>query len=188
MCLWARIGIFYRGIYITKLVYYFWSFWPKFDGIVLSNSGHFQQEYIRGISAWNFNLEDLKSQAALVSSFFFWTYAYIIIQKFHYICGQDFPLTFLPCLALCYLQIQDFDGIPNAEDPDVSMKQKDRNNNVEPTAERLSHERANHSTTAPCHQVIVVFFSPYSQVFPENYWLQVLPYVSHSFFIVSGWF
>ncbi|XP_021593479.1 serine/threonine-protein kinase BLUS1 isoform X3 [Manihot esculenta] len=72
-----------------------------------------QQEYIRGISAWNFNLEDLKSQAAL---------------------------------------IQDFDGIPNAEDPDVSMKQKDRNNNVEPTAERLSHERANHSTTAPCHQ------------------------------------
>lgn len=28
-----------------------------------------QQEYIRGISAWNFNLEDLKSQAALVSLF-----------------------------------------------------------------------------------------------------------------------
>lgn len=27
-----------------------------------------QQEYIRGISAWNFNLEDLKSQAALVRS------------------------------------------------------------------------------------------------------------------------
>lgn len=26
-----------------------------------------QKEYIRGISAWNFNLEDLKSQAALVS-------------------------------------------------------------------------------------------------------------------------
>ncbi|KAH0907348.1 hypothetical protein HID58_039175 [Brassica napus] len=26
-----------------------------------------QQEYIRGISAWNFNLEDLKSQAALIS-------------------------------------------------------------------------------------------------------------------------
>ena len=26
-----------------------------------------QQEYIRGISAWNFNLEDLKNQAALVS-------------------------------------------------------------------------------------------------------------------------
>lgn len=25
-----------------------------------------QQEYIRGISAWNFNLEDLKNQAALV--------------------------------------------------------------------------------------------------------------------------
>lgn len=27
-----------------------------------------QQEYIRGISAWNFNLEDLKAQAALISS------------------------------------------------------------------------------------------------------------------------
>ena len=26
-----------------------------------------QQEYIRGISAWNFDLEDLKNQAALVS-------------------------------------------------------------------------------------------------------------------------
>lgn len=25
-----------------------------------------QREYIRGISAWNFNLEDLKTQAALV--------------------------------------------------------------------------------------------------------------------------
>ncbi|KAF2316366.1 hypothetical protein GH714_041707 [Hevea brasiliensis] len=73
-----------------------------------------KQEYIRGISAWNFNLEDLKSQAAL---------------------------------------IQDFDGIPNAEDPDVSMKQGDRNNNVEPTtAESLSHERANHSTAAPSHE------------------------------------
>ncbi|KAK9108080.1 hypothetical protein Syun_024091 [Stephania yunnanensis] len=28
-----------------------------------------QQEYIRGISAWNFNLEDLKSQAALIDDF-----------------------------------------------------------------------------------------------------------------------
>lgn len=25
-----------------------------------------QQEYIRGVSAWNFNLEDLRNQAALV--------------------------------------------------------------------------------------------------------------------------
>lgn len=31
-----------------------------------------QQEYIRGISAWNFNLEDLKAQAALVRRFFFY--------------------------------------------------------------------------------------------------------------------
>lgn len=29
---------------------------------------YLQQEYIRGISAWNFNLEDLKNQAALVSN------------------------------------------------------------------------------------------------------------------------
>lgn len=28
-----------------------------------------QQEYIRGISAWNFNLEDLKNQAALVCTY-----------------------------------------------------------------------------------------------------------------------
>ncbi|XP_021649450.2 serine/threonine-protein kinase BLUS1 isoform X1 [Hevea brasiliensis] len=72
-----------------------------------------QQEYIKGISAWNFNLEDLKSQAAL---------------------------------------IQDFDGISNAEDPDMGMKQRHRHNNVELTAERLSHERANHSTAAPSHE------------------------------------
>ncbi|KAH9742238.1 protein kinase domain-containing protein [Citrus sinensis] len=29
----------------------------------------YQQEYIRGISAWNFNLEDLKSQAALIQDY-----------------------------------------------------------------------------------------------------------------------
>ncbi|MBA0589439.1 hypothetical protein Gorai_018186 [Gossypium raimondii] len=28
-----------------------------------------QKEYIRGISAWNFNLEDLKSQAALIHDY-----------------------------------------------------------------------------------------------------------------------
>jgi serine/threonine-protein kinase OSR1/STK39 len=28
-----------------------------------------QQEYIRGISAWNFNLEDLKNQAALIQDY-----------------------------------------------------------------------------------------------------------------------
>ncbi|KAL8550914.1 hypothetical protein ACS0TY_000116 [Phlomoides rotata] len=27
---------------------------------------HLQQEYIRGISAWNFNMEDLRNQAALI--------------------------------------------------------------------------------------------------------------------------
>ncbi|KAE8021536.1 hypothetical protein FH972_007419 [Carpinus fangiana] len=68
-----------------------------------------QQEYIRGISAWNFNLEDLKTQAALI---------------------QD-------------------DGMPNSEDLDASKKQKDRHDDVGFPAERLSHERANHSNAPP---------------------------------------
>ncbi|OAY25739.1 serine/threonine-protein kinase BLUS1 isoform X2 [Manihot esculenta] len=72
-----------------------------------------QQEYIKGISAWNFNLEDLKSQAAL---------------------------------------IQEFDGIPNAEDPDGVVKQRHRHNNVELAAERLSFGRVNHTTAAPSHE------------------------------------
>lgn len=42
------------------------------------NSGTLQQEYIRGISAWNFNLEDLKSQAALVSNFCYWFDVYMV--------------------------------------------------------------------------------------------------------------
>ncbi|XP_050221705.1 uncharacterized protein LOC126671921 isoform X2 [Mercurialis annua] len=72
-----------------------------------------QQEYIRGISAWNFNLEDLKSQAA---------------------------------------SIQDYDDMPNALDPDGSAKQRDWHNNIELPVERISHDRANHSTTAPSHE------------------------------------
>ncbi|KAI3765666.1 hypothetical protein L2E82_15708 [Cichorium intybus] len=35
----------------------------------LVNLGNLQQEYIRGISAWNFNLEDLKNQAALIQDY-----------------------------------------------------------------------------------------------------------------------
>ncbi|XP_037492807.1 STE20-like serine/threonine-protein kinase isoform X2 [Jatropha curcas] len=72
-----------------------------------------QQEYIRGISAWNFNLEDLKSQAAL---------------------------------------IQDYDAIQNSEDQRVSVKHVDIHNNVELPAERLSNEKANHSTADPSHE------------------------------------
>ncbi|XP_048229890.1 serine/threonine-protein kinase BLUS1 isoform X2 [Ricinus communis] len=72
-----------------------------------------QQEYIKGISAWNFNLEDLKSQAAL---------------------------------------IQDYDDMQNAEDPDGSVKPRDRNYNVDLPVDRLSHERANHSSAALSHQ------------------------------------
>lgn len=33
---------------------------------IIQHIVNMQQEYIRGISAWNFNLEDLKNQAALV--------------------------------------------------------------------------------------------------------------------------
>ncbi|XP_015966330.1 serine/threonine-protein kinase BLUS1 [Arachis duranensis] len=68
-----------------------------------------QKEYIRGISAWNFNLEDLKSQAALI---------------------QD-------------------DGVPNAEDPDIDKKQKDRSDDERVPADGLSSVSANHSDVAP---------------------------------------
>lgn len=33
-----------------------------------------QSEYQRGVSAWNFNVEDLKEQASLVSSTLWWLY------------------------------------------------------------------------------------------------------------------
>ncbi|XP_031265254.1 serine/threonine-protein kinase BLUS1 isoform X3 [Pistacia vera] len=69
-----------------------------------------QQEYIRGISAWNFNLEDLKSQAAL---------------------------------------IQDDGFTTNEEDPSGSGKQRDSYDGVGVPGERLSLERANHSSAAP---------------------------------------
>ncbi|KAA8530234.1 hypothetical protein F0562_004943 [Nyssa sinensis] len=68
-----------------------------------------QQEYIRGISAWNFNLEDLKNQAAL---------------------------------------IQDYDGIPNTEDPNGSDKQRDRHDDVGFPTDRLPPEGANHPNAA----------------------------------------
>ncbi|XP_041007541.1 serine/threonine-protein kinase BLUS1 isoform X2 [Juglans microcarpa x Juglans regia] len=70
-----------------------------------------QQEYIRGISAWNFNLEDLKTQAALI---------------------QD-------------------DGMPNAEDQDVTKKQKDRHDDVVFPAERQSQERVSKENAPPNH-------------------------------------
>lgn len=68
-----------------------------------------QKEYIRGISAWNFNLEDLKSQAAL---------------------------------------IQDAD-MPNAEEPDMDKKQKDKSDDSRVPVEGLSPVAANHSDGAP---------------------------------------
>lgn len=72
-----------------------------------------QQEYIRGISAWNFNLEDLKTQAAL---------------------------------------IRDYDGMSNAEDPDVSGKQRDRYDDTGFPEESPSPERPNHLSAAPNHE------------------------------------
>lgn len=70
-------------------------------------------------------------------------------------------------LALCYLQIQEFDGIPNAEDPDGVVKQRHRHNNVELAAERLSFGRVNHTTAAPSHEVsisICIFFVVFSSL------------------------
>ncbi|GMJ04248.1 MITOGEN-ACTIVATED PROTEIN KINASE KINASE KINASE KINASE4, TARGET OF TEMPERATURE3 [Hibiscus trionum] len=68
-----------------------------------------QQEYIKGISAWNFNLEDLKSQAAL---------------------------------------IQDYDDVANSEDQDGSIKQRDQNDVVGLSAEKMSSEMASNSIAA----------------------------------------
>ncbi|KAH9742242.1 protein kinase domain-containing protein [Citrus sinensis] len=50
------------------------SLWPGFFCLPAEHSivwlkTYFLQEYIRGISAWNFNLEDLKSQAALIQDY-----------------------------------------------------------------------------------------------------------------------
>ncbi|MED6219179.1 hypothetical protein PIB30_033495 [Stylosanthes scabra] len=67
-----------------------------------------QKEYIRGISAWNFNLEDLKSQAALIPD----------------------------------------DGTPNAEEPDIDKKQKDRSDDGRVPADGLSSVSANHPDVA----------------------------------------
>ncbi|KAL4332897.1 hypothetical protein GQ457_07G001880 [Hibiscus cannabinus] len=68
-----------------------------------------QQEYIKGISAWNFNLEDLKSQAAL---------------------------------------IQDYDDVPNSEDQDGSIKQRDQHDVDGLSAENMSSEMASNSIAA----------------------------------------
>jgi hypothetical protein len=57
----------------------------------------------------------------------------------------------------CYLQIQDYDCMSNAEDPDLSGKQMDRYNIVGFPAEKLPPKIANHSISAPSQEVL---FSP----------------------------
>lgn len=81
-----------------------------------------QQEYIRGISAWNFNLEDLKNQAALVSSStFLFDICPMPTGGNDFICQENVQLLYLTLSpALCCLQIQDYDVISNVEDPDGS--------------------------------------------------------------------
>lgn len=54
---------------MTNLIFCNTSFKAKMIYMIY-NFYFLQQEYIRGISAWNFNLEDLKRQAALVSRSF----------------------------------------------------------------------------------------------------------------------
>lgn len=69
-----------------------------------------QQEYIRGISAWNFNLEDLKNQAAL---------------------------------------IQDCDVASNSEGPNMTGKDRDRNDDVGYLTEKLLPNKANQLDSTP---------------------------------------
>lgn len=47
---------------------------------------YLQKEYIRGISAWNFNLEDLKSQAALVSIYILLVSDFIFFNMVENLC------------------------------------------------------------------------------------------------------
>lgn len=53
---------------------------------------YMQKEYIRGISAWNFNLEDLKNQAALVSTL---TFLFCLIYLFEFDGQVSYSLAIL---------------------------------------------------------------------------------------------
>lgn len=81
MCIFLEyIAFVFKNLFVKFREVYFLDFLSRI-------SVHFeyklivtlQQEYIRGISAWNFNLEDLKNQAALVSGVgVFLVFAYFI--------------------------------------------------------------------------------------------------------------
>lgn len=112
---------------------------------------HEQKEYIRGISAWNFNLEDLKSQAALVSIFTFLLCLFIYLIRWkirHNWAWTSFSLwTFY-----CWQQIQDAD-ISNAEEP------KEISECFMVPAVGLSPLAANNSDGAPTLDKEVLFLS-----------------------------
>lgn len=99
------------------------------------NCCYVQQEYIRGISAWNFNLEDLRNQAALVCH----------QPTDHLVNGSI--LTPDSLRSFCCLQIQD-DPISNSEDSSVSGKHIDGQDDVGSPVDRMYSKRANNSNAA----------------------------------------
>lgn len=94
-----------------------------------------QQEYIRGISAWNFNMEDLRNQAALVCH----QSNDHLVNGSLLIPGSIFPF--------CFLQIQD-DQISISEDSSVSGKHIDAQNDVGPPVDRMNPEQVDNSKPA----------------------------------------
>ncbi|GER31701.1 protein kinase [Striga asiatica] len=93
-----------------------------------------QQEYIRGISAWNFNLEDLKNRVAHVSLL-----SIVQLRNVSDFINARFISS--------YSQIQD-DLISNSEDSSVSGKQIDAQDDIGFTMNRVYPERVNHFNAA----------------------------------------
>jgi len=75
--------------------------------------GFIQSEYQRGVSAWNFDIEDLKAQASLVSLILLFTFSYKL----------PFHSTFDPLeitIKLPKLQIRDDEPSEIKEDEDIA--------------------------------------------------------------------
>lgn len=97
-----------------------------------------QKEYMRGISGWNFNLEDLKAQAALVILLAFSEYYY-----------SQFYITDLIIFPIFTLQIQSSDTFSTTEDFD---KDQCESANFEAT-DIVRSENVNNSEAANVREV-----------------------------------
>lgn len=100
-------------------------------------------------------------------------------MKMIIVIDKTFHYYFLHYHQHCTLQIQDYDCMSNAEDPDVCGKQRDTCNNVGFPTERLSPENANHSTASPSHEVSFLCYNDFC-IMGHRYSLETLE--SSSFF------